>query len=370
MNTCSFSQGRNTTARAMEEIMHILRWDKPLRSSVLFLSLMSIIYLVQSYSIVQIILCTLTLTTVINFVYVYAVKFFQKISNTSFKHPFIRILDNKDQPILNKERILYYVSSSVDLADAVIRVVTKVILVENPKKSALTLVRYGPNQAHNTPPHISILPRILIQRQETADIESKWQTVQDLIDCIDQQIHSLQLTVPDFAGYQILDKPTRSLIMNVKVHNDYYTLVETVESVIGPACAVLETHLLDKIHLAYNVLKSPSKVDLKKMKQMAESTIDIYDWVKSGGSWRLTLHEVMIESQVVGVQHQLKEVRSWPVQPRPPQQFADLLPVSVRIKLPWLNYSAKKQTYSSIDHSSGISSKSATSSNNKGLHTL
>ncbi|CAO3670552.1 unnamed protein product [Rhizopus microsporus] len=124
----------------MEEIMHILRWDKPLRSSVLFLSLMSIIYLVQSYSIVQIILCTLTLTTVINFVYVYAVKFFQKISNTSFKHPFIRILDNKDQPILNKERILYYVSSSVDLADAVIRVVTKVILVENPKKSALWLI--------------------------------------------------------------------------------------------------------------------------------------------------------------------------------------------------------------------------------------
>ncbi|ORE08704.1 hypothetical protein BCV72DRAFT_203063 [Rhizopus microsporus var. microsporus] len=233
-----------------------------------------------------------------------------------------------------------------------------------------TLVRYGPNQAHNTPPHISILPRILIQRQETADVKRKWQTVQDLIDCIDQQIRSLQLTVPDFAGYQILDKPTRSLIMNVKVHNDYYTLVESVELAIGPACAVLETHLLDKIHLAYNVLKSLSKADLKKMKQVAESTIDIYDWVKSGGSWRLTLYEVMIESQVVGVQHQLKEVRSWPVQPRPPQQFADLLPVSVRIKLPWLNYSAKKQTHSSIDHSSGISSKSATSSNNKGLHTL
>ncbi|ORE08703.1 hypothetical protein BCV72DRAFT_240262 [Rhizopus microsporus var. microsporus] len=121
--------------------MHILRWDKPFRSSVLFLSLMSIIYLVQSYSIVQIILCTLTLTTVINFVYVYAVKFFQKISsNTSFKHPFVCILDNENRPILNKERILYYVSSSVDLADAVIRVVTKIILVENPKKSALWLI--------------------------------------------------------------------------------------------------------------------------------------------------------------------------------------------------------------------------------------
>ncbi|KAG1050210.1 hypothetical protein G6F43_007504 [Rhizopus delemar] len=232
-----------------------------------------------------------------------------------------------------------------------------------------TLIQFGPNQAHNTPPHLSILPRILIERNSTEDLSAKWQTVQHLIDSISQQVNILQLHVPDFAGYQVLEKPSRSLIMSVKVHDDYYALAELIQQELGSTCAVLETNLLDKIHLAYNVLKSPPKSELKKIKELAESTIDAYEWVKTGGSWRLSLHEVMIESQVVGVQHQLKEIRSWPIQQRPPQQFIDLLPVSVRIKLPWLNNSSKKPVQSSIDNGSIISRKSNVSSN-KGVHVI
>ncbi|CAO3692172.1 unnamed protein product [Rhizopus stolonifer] len=233
-----------------------------------------------------------------------------------------------------------------------------------------TLSQFGPNQAHNTPPHISIIPRILIERNSSNDLSVKWQVVNNLIDAIDQQVNALQLHGPDFAGYQLLEKPSRSLVMNVKIHEDFSTLVESVEKELGSTCAVLETNLLDKIHLAYNVLKSPSKSELKKMRELAEATVDVHDWVKTGGSWKLALYEIMIESQVVGVPHQLKEVHSWPVLQRPPQQFVDFLPVSVRIKLPWLNNSSKKISQSSsIDNGSTISRKT-TASSNKGVHSL
>lgn len=241
----------------------------------------------------------------------------------------------------------------------------------SPLHKSLTLFQekifsqFGPNQAHNTSPHLSIIPRILIKKRSNTN--DKWQTVQDLIQLIDQQTKNLQLPVPDFAGYQILERPTRSLVMNIKVHNDYYMLIEAIELCIGPSCAKLDVSLLDRIHLAYNVLKSPSKSELKKMKGIAESTIDVSDWIKLGGTWKLTLYEVMVESQVVGVQHQLKEVHSWPIHQRPPQPFIDLLPVFIRIKLPWLNNASRKQF--SIDNSSNLTHKSNISSN-KGFHTI
>jgi hypothetical protein len=80
-----------------------------------------------------------------------------------------------------------------------------------------------------------------------------------------------------------------------------------------------------------------SRPTLKKMKEKAESTIDIYDWVKTGGSWRLALYEVMVESQVVGAQHQLNEIRTWSIQPKSQDTFTSSIPVSLRIKLSFLS---------------------------------
>jgi hypothetical protein len=102
-------------------------------------------------------------------------------------------------------------------------------------------------------------------------------------------------------------------------------------------CAALEVSPMNKIHLAYNVLKSLSRPALKRMKEKAESTIDIYDWIKTGGSWRLALYEVMVESQVVGVQHQLNEIRTWQIQQKNNDTFTSNLPVSLRIKLSFLS---------------------------------
>ncbi|EIE87081.1 hypothetical protein RO3G_11792 [Rhizopus delemar RA 99-880] len=231
---------------------------------------------------------------------------------------------SNQKDLLPKDLGLHYASIALYISETITRATVNIVFVKDPKKSFKIFSQFGPNQAHNTSPHLSIIPRILIKKRSNTN--DKWQTVQDLIQLIDQQTKNLQLPVPDFAGYQILERPTRSLVMNIKVHNDYYMLIEAIELCIGPSCAKLDVSLLDRIHLAYNVLKSPSKSELKKMKGIAESTIDVSDWIKLGGTWKLTLYEVMVESQVVGVQHQLKEVHSWPIHQRPPQPFIDLLP--------------------------------------------
>lgn len=197
-----------------------------------------------------------------------------------------------------------------------------------------TLVQFGPNQAHSTPAHVSILNRVLIERGR--DFSTKWNTVDELVNVIDQEIKSRQLLKPpEFSSFEILDKPTRSLVINVRLSSEYQTLANNIDTAISAKCNVFELSPMDKVHLAYNLLNSISKLALKRMKDRAEEIIDIYDWVKTGGSWRIVLYEIMVESQVLGVPHQLTEIKSWPLQKTNTNEFklSNALPVSLRIKL-------------------------------------
>lgn len=206
-----------------------------------------------------------------------------------------------------------------------------------------TILQFGPNQAHNTPLHISILGRVLIERG--SDFSTKWDTVEEFVDVLDEEITRHKLKAPHFTSFEILDKPTRSLVINVRVNSDYQHLGKAIEQRMASKCNALEVSPMNKIHLAYNVLKSISRPALKNLKEKAESTIDIYDWVKTGGSWRLSLYEVMLESQVVGVQQQLTEIRSWPIQPKSQDSFSSTLPVSLRIKLAFLSSWFKSSSF-------------------------
>lgn len=206
-----------------------------------------------------------------------------------------------------------------------------------------TIIQFGPNQAHNTQLHVSILGRILIERG--SEFSTKWDTVEEFVQVVDEEISKHKLKAPNFTGFEILDKPTRSLVINVRVNSDYQALGKAIEERMSPKCTSLEVSPMNKIHLAYNVLKSISRPALKNLKEKAESTIDIYDWVKTGGSWRFTLYEVMLESQVVGVQQQLTEIRSWPIQPKVQDSFASNLPVSLRIKLSFLSSWFKSSSF-------------------------
>jgi hypothetical protein len=218
-----------------------------------------------------------------------------------------------------------------------------------------TFVQFGPNQAHNTKSHISVLSRVLIERG--SDFSTKWDTVDEFLQVVDEQIQKRQLKAPHFTGFEILDKPTRSLVINVRVNSEYQQLVQAIQEQMGSKCASLEPSPMNKIHLAYNVLKSLSRPALKRMREKAESTIDIYDWIKTGGSWRLTLYEVMLESQVVGVQQQLIELKSWPIQQKQESGPANFLPVSLRIKLSYLSSWFKSPLGSSSFFSSGLKDK-------------
>ncbi|KAI8098300.1 uncharacterized protein B0P05DRAFT_567662 [Gilbertella persicaria] len=210
-----------------------------------------------------------------------------------------------------------------------------------------TFVEFGPNQAHNTQPHISILGRILIERG--SDFSTKWSTVEELIETIDREIKKHHLRPPEFTGFEIFDKPTKSLVMNVRLNKDYGYLTREIINQMKNKCSVLEASPMDRLHLAYNVLKSVSKPTLKRMKDKAEATIDFYDWVKTGGSWRLTLYEVMVESQVVGVRHQMTELKSWPIQTIQTNEFklSSTLPVSLRVKLSFISSWFKNSTFMS-----------------------
>jgi hypothetical protein len=198
-----------------------------------------------------------------------------------------------------------------------------------------TFVRFGPNQAHNNPAHISLMGRILIERG--LDFTTKWKTVDEFSAVIEEEVGRVRLSPPDFCGFDLLDKPTKSLIIKVRLNSDYNKLAKAIEKRMKPKCSALEVRSMDKMDLAYNVLQSLSKTTLKKIKEDAEATIDIYDWVKTGGSWRISLYEVMVESQMVGVRQQLTLLKSWPIQPVAQSVSSYLLPVSLRIKLSFLS---------------------------------
>ncbi|KAF7727269.1 hypothetical protein EC973_007785 [Apophysomyces ossiformis] len=197
-------------------------------------------------------------------------------------------------------------------------------------------IRYGPNQAHNTAPNISVLGRVHIQRGP--DFATKWRVVDDFVEVVDQEMKLLssKLSPPTFAGYEMTERPTRAVMMRLRVDPLYTKLARTIEQRMGNQCATLEVRPMDRIPLAYNLLRTIPGPTLKKLRELAKQTIDIDDWVRRGGAWQLTLYEVMLESRVVGVRQQIKPLRSWPIRNHD-KVSPFMLPVSLRIKLATLS---------------------------------
>ncbi|KAF7730290.1 hypothetical protein EC973_002533 [Apophysomyces ossiformis] len=190
---------------------------------------------------------------------------------------------------------------------------------------------YHPNQAHNTTPHVSILGKIHIERG--SDFASKWKVVDELVSVIQEEIdRHPRLHPPSFAGYEIADRPTRSLFLRVNVNSAYRQLADAVHYRMAKKCTSLHIRPMDRIALAYNVLKSVPRSTLQHLRDLARNTLNIEDWVLGGGSWQLTLYEVMLESPVVGVQHQLNPVQHWKIHSKE-KPSSSVIPTSLRIKL-------------------------------------
>ncbi|KAI8394049.1 uncharacterized protein BYT42DRAFT_542222 [Radiomyces spectabilis] len=190
--------------------------------------------------------------------------------------------------------------------------------------------RFGPNQAHNTKPHVSILGRVHINRG--MDFATKWDTVDAFVDCVDQQIRQLQsrLTAPSFRGYSMVHRPTSSLVICVRLDPAYSFLATNIERQMKSQCHTLDISSMDRLHLAYNVLRSIPHSTMKQIRDLASSLINVRDWIQRGESWQLALYEVMLESPMVGVQRQLRCLRSWPIQTK--DKSSVWVPTSLRIQ--------------------------------------
>ncbi|KAI9490503.1 hypothetical protein BDB00DRAFT_837444 [Zychaea mexicana] len=192
----------------------------------------------------------------------------------------------------------------------------------------------GPNRAHDTTPHISILGKVTITRGD----QSQWRTADRLHQIISQQVQLLDmLTAPIFGGYQTISKPTRALVMHVHVDADFAKLARSIHRLMTPEQGVNFQTIppMNRIYLAYDILHSLSPTTLSKLNTLAKETIVVDDWVLHGQDWQLSLYEVILESRVKGIQQQAVLIDSWQLN-KPQSNTAPSTPwlsKSLRVKL-------------------------------------
>ncbi|KAI9318235.1 hypothetical protein BX666DRAFT_1877285 [Dichotomocladium elegans] len=196
----------------------------------------------------------------------------------------------------------------------------------------LSFSQCGPNRAHDSPPHISILGRVQIAK----GAQSGWRTVDRLKTVIDQQVRFFDLRAPLFGGYTTVQRPARSVVMLVHVSQEYAKLARSIHRLVhterGIDLPVVPP--MDRLYLAYNIISSLPAADAAKLQALAKETINVRDWVLHGGSWRLSLYEVILESRILGVQQQVELVSSWPVHDNGQRApLSPWLPASLRVKL-------------------------------------
>ncbi|KAL0086076.1 hypothetical protein J3Q64DRAFT_1638895 [Phycomyces blakesleeanus] len=187
----------------------------------------------------------------------------------------------------------------------------------------------GPNHAHNTPPHIPLLSRVDIERGP--DFATKWQAVDNFVKIIDEEMarYRNMLSPPQFAGYDIPERPSRSLMMRLLSGSGWHKLLGAIEHRMQGKC---EAQPMDRLLLAYNVLKSISRPTLHRLREMAKEDIDVDNWVLTGGDWQVCLYEIMVESGVLGVQHQMSQIRTWRLGTPHEKNSICLVPTSLRVK--------------------------------------
>ncbi|KAI7850132.1 hypothetical protein BDC45DRAFT_418318, partial [Circinella umbellata] len=186
-----------------------------------------------------------------------------------------------------------------------------------------SFTQFGPNQAHNASPHISVLGRVHIERDDQVD--NKWHTVENFVSVIQHELDTLakNLSPPTFCGYDITERPSRALTIKFRTDSSYDQFAQKVEQKMKNQCAAFDISPMDRIDLAYNVLRPIPKQTLKRMRDKAKETIQI----EIDGSWQLTLYEVILESRVVGVKQQVSVLHSWPVRQPSTEKQSSFLPM-------------------------------------------
>ncbi|CAO3609900.1 unnamed protein product [Mucor hiemalis] len=130
------AQRNDVTRRVTTETLRVLKWENPVRTGVIFSTLVGSILLTQSYSLLQIVSSGLSIAIFVNLVYVCGTRFFQTVVADHPPHnPYAFILENNEDDLLNKENAVHYSSIAVDIAETIARALTRIIFIEDPLKS-------------------------------------------------------------------------------------------------------------------------------------------------------------------------------------------------------------------------------------------
>ncbi|KAI7860936.1 Reticulon-domain-containing protein [Circinella umbellata] len=120
-------------------ILSLLYWEKPIRSGGFFVTMMSVLILTQYYSLLQISAAGFTILTGLNWVYVNTHKQGQRVFGgkpvDTLTNPHQSRLTSKDSYI-PKQKVLRTGELTVDVVEAVVQELTKLILIQDSFRSA------------------------------------------------------------------------------------------------------------------------------------------------------------------------------------------------------------------------------------------
>jgi hypothetical protein len=131
-NTQFGSQRNQVTSRIEKQVYHILHWNEPIRSGIALASVAGPILLTRWYSPLQMAATVLTMATLVNLFYVnFMVQSQRVISDNQTSHPYQNVIRNETSLYINKGSVTHYTSVAVEVAETVIRALTRIVFVED-----------------------------------------------------------------------------------------------------------------------------------------------------------------------------------------------------------------------------------------------
>jgi hypothetical protein len=126
------SQRNQVTSRIEKQVYHILHWNEPVRSGIALASVAGTILLTRWYSPLQMAATVLTMATLVNLFYVnFMVQSQRVISDNQTSHPYQNVIRNDKSLYINKGSVTHYTSVAVEVAETVIRALTRIVFVED-----------------------------------------------------------------------------------------------------------------------------------------------------------------------------------------------------------------------------------------------
>ncbi|KAI8394048.1 uncharacterized protein BYT42DRAFT_553139 [Radiomyces spectabilis] len=137
------AQQRNEVTKRIEtEILDILQWKRPLRSAAILISSVGFLFLTRTFSVLRMLTAALTVITAVNLVYVTCFMETQKVfsDKETVSHPYGGLLGQRLLSGFDRKNIVHVSTIAVELAETIVRGITRIVLVEDTMSTVKWLV--------------------------------------------------------------------------------------------------------------------------------------------------------------------------------------------------------------------------------------